>query len=336
MTSRPLPPNNTTSDGNTGTTSEKKIEANRKNAQFSTGPTSVEGKGKSSRNASKHGLLIKDVVITTRANKEDQAEFDALLAELRECYGPIDLAEDLLVRELAVSYWRSARALRCERADITCTGTAAPEQSEVSEMEVTILTLTPAAEAYHSLLRSSRGIRFLLRKAEQAQDEVKISNSVSAELLRWLAPEQNWAQIAYSGEALLAALEKETEELTARKGMVERAESDWSNDQRERSAIPSKEVLDRIHRYETSNVRHRYRVEKRLEQLQARPRENAKTNSGRNSDAESPQDTEFCETKPTVSDDEGLRKGPHSVGLVEQTSEDITTPPFETGVTGGD
>jgi hypothetical protein len=336
MASKPSLPNNTTSDGNTGTTSEKKIEANRKNAQFSTGPTSVEGKGKSSRNASKHGLLIKDVVITTRANKEDQAEFDALLAELRECYGPIDLAEDLLVRELAVSYWRSARALRCERADVTCTGTAAPEQSEVSEMEVTILTLTPAAEAYHSLLRSSRGIRFLLRKAEQAQDEVKISNSVSAELLRWLAPEQNWAQIAYSGEALLAALEKETEELTARKGMVERAESEWTNDQRERSAIPSKAVLDRIHRYETSNVRHRYRVEKRLEQLQGRPRENAKINSGRNSDPESPEDTQFCETKPTGCDDEGLRKGPHSVGLAEQTSEDIATSPVETEVTGGD
>jgi hypothetical protein len=336
MTSRPSPPNNTTSDGNTGTTSEKKIEANRKNAQFSTGPTSVEGKVKSSRNASKHGLLIKDVVITTRANKEDQTEFDALLAELRECYGPIDIAEDLLVREPAVSYWRSARALRCERADVTCAGTAAPDQSEPSEVEVAILTLAPAAEAYHSLLRSSRGIRFLLRKAEQARDEVKISNSVSAELCRWLAPGQNWAQIAYSGEALLAALENETEELTARKGIVERAESEWSNDQRERSAIPSKEVLDRIHRYETSNVRHRYRVEKRLEQLQARPRENAKTNSGRNSDTESPQDTQFCETKPTGSDDEGLRKGPRSVGLSEQTSEYIATSPVETEVTGGD
>jgi hypothetical protein len=30
------------------------------------------------------GLLIKEVVITTRDNKEDEAEFDGLLAEMRE------------------------------------------------------------------------------------------------------------------------------------------------------------------------------------------------------------------------------------------------------------
>ena len=38
-------------------------------------------------------------------------------------------------------------------------------------------------------------------------------------------------------------------------------------------------MLDRINRYETTNVRHRYRVEARLEQLQARQRENGKMNS---------------------------------------------------------
>src|SRR6266478_3588739 len=187
------PLNNPRPEINAPSPSQKKIEANQHNAQLSTGPRSVEGKMTSSRNASKHGLLIKDVVISVRANKEDQTEFDALLAELRECYGPIDIAEDLLVRELAVSYWRSARALRCERGDVTCAG-AAPNQSELSEVEVAILTLEPAADAYHSLLRSSRGIRFLLRKAEKARDEGKVSNSISTELRRWLAPEPNWAR----------------------------------------------------------------------------------------------------------------------------------------------
>src|SRR5216683_2778444 len=190
------PLNNLRPEINAPSPSQKKIEANQRNAQLSTGPRSVEGKKTSSHNASKHGLLIKDVVISVRANKEDQTEFDALLAELRECYGPIDIAEDLLVRELAVSYWKSARALRCERADVTCAGAAAPDQSELSEVEVAILTLEPAADAYHSLLRSSRGIRFLLRKAEQARDEAKVSNSISTELRRWLAPEPNLARTA--------------------------------------------------------------------------------------------------------------------------------------------
>jgi len=73
------------------------------------------------------------------------------------------------------------------------------------------------------------------------------------------------------------------------------------------------------------NLRHRYKVEARLEQLQARRRENAKVNSGKGTNAESAQDTELCETKPTGSDD-GLCKVPHGVGLAGQTSEDIATP----------
>jgi hypothetical protein len=90
-------------------------------------------------------------------------------------------------------------------------------------------------------------------------------------------------------------------------------------------AIPSKEALDRIYRYETGNHRHRYKAEARLDQLQARRRENAKVNSGKGSNAESLQDTEFCETKPTGTDD-GVCKVPHSVGLAGQTSDDIATP----------
>ena len=109
-------------DKDIGTTSQKKVEANRQNAQLSTGPTSAEGKKTSSRNASTHGLLVKDVVITNRGDMENQAEFDDLLAEMRNFYSPVGIAEDLLVRELTISYWRSARALRCERGDVTCAG----------------------------------------------------------------------------------------------------------------------------------------------------------------------------------------------------------------------
>ena len=116
--SKPLLPGDISSDGNAGTTSQKKIEANRQNARLSPGPTSVEGKKTSSRNAAKHGLLTKDIVITARGNKEDQAEFDALLAEMREYCKPQGIAEDLLVREIAISYWKSARALRCEEESL--------------------------------------------------------------------------------------------------------------------------------------------------------------------------------------------------------------------------
>jgi hypothetical protein len=305
MASESLAVNKIPLNGNTETTSQKKVEANRRNAQLSTGPTSAEGKKTSSRNASKHGLLVKDVVITTRDNKEDQAEFDSLLAEMRDFYSPVGIAEDLLVREMTISYWRSARALRCERGHVTCAG-AAPHESELSEMEIAILACSNfKVDAYNSLLETSRGLAFLLRKIKEAQDEVRVSGSLSTELGRWLPPEKSWKQIFPLGKKhILAALEKEAEELAAKKRQVEEDGSQWRNDGRGRSAIPSKDVLDIIHRYETSNVRHRYRVETRFDQLQARRRGNAKANSGGYSDAESSQDTQFCETKPTGSSGE--------------------------------
>src|SRR5207245_1575648 len=45
------------------TTSDKQIEANRRNAEKSTGPTSPEGKFAVRLNALKHGLLARETVI---------------------------------------------------------------------------------------------------------------------------------------------------------------------------------------------------------------------------------------------------------------------------------
>src|SRR5439155_23624218 len=119
-------PNNTRVDMNAGKTSPAKIEANRRNAQFSSGPKSPEGKKIVAGNARKHCLLAKDLVIVTGAGKEDQGHFDDLLSQLCDCYQPVGMAEDLCVQELAASYWKSARALRCERGEVTRASTIRP------------------------------------------------------------------------------------------------------------------------------------------------------------------------------------------------------------------
>ena len=117
-------------------------------------------------------------------------------------------------------------------------------------------------------------------KIEQARDEVEACGSLSTELRRWLAPAKNWDRLSYLGKKhLLAALEEETEDLTEKQCQFEMDELQWRNDSRDCSAIPPKEALDRIHRYETSNVRHRYQVEKMLQELQARRKENEKAAS---------------------------------------------------------
>ena len=182
-----------------------------------------------------------------------------------------------------------------------------------------------AADAYHSLLESSRGIKFLLGKVEQARKEMETSNSLSSELRHWLPPKQNWHRIVRSGKKpLLEALEKEIEELTAlEKHNIERRKM-----RSDCSAIPSTE-LDRIIRYETSNVRHRYKVETRLERLQGQRRDR-KLNSEKDSGGENSQGPEFCETKPNgrASDE----RAPQGVGLPEQGPHELITPAIKVDI----
>ncbi|MBU8933717.1 MAG: hypothetical protein KOO62_06885 [candidate division Zixibacteria bacterium] len=101
-----------------GNVSQKQIEANRRNAQFSTGPKTDEGKQCVRFNALKHGLLARTIVAPSRNNHETQAAFDNLLGAFREELRPEGLIEEMLVEEIAVCYWRQQRAIRVEAGEI--------------------------------------------------------------------------------------------------------------------------------------------------------------------------------------------------------------------------
>ena len=64
--------------------SERRIQANRKNALRSTGPKTARGKQLVARNATKHGILAREVVITAGDGEENLAEFQALVERLWE------------------------------------------------------------------------------------------------------------------------------------------------------------------------------------------------------------------------------------------------------------
>jgi hypothetical protein len=81
------------------------VAANQANSKLSTGPTSAEGKARSSRNSFKHGLYSKQLVLPD----EDPAELDSLRASLRAEHEPINTTEDMLVNDLAENFWRLRR-----------------------------------------------------------------------------------------------------------------------------------------------------------------------------------------------------------------------------------
>lgn len=98
--------------------SERRIVANRRNALRSTGPRTAKGRKTVSRNALKHGLLAREVVITGGDGKESQQEFDALVAQVQEHYRPLGAMEEMLVEKIVTCWWRLARVHRAEMGEI--------------------------------------------------------------------------------------------------------------------------------------------------------------------------------------------------------------------------
>src|ERR1700687_1228242 len=84
----------------------KQIEANRRNALKSTGPTTPEGKERSRRNAVRHGLTAETVI----AALEDAEDYQAFEAAVIADYDAESAVERELVLRLASVLWRLRRA----------------------------------------------------------------------------------------------------------------------------------------------------------------------------------------------------------------------------------
>ena len=88
--------------------SERKIQANRRNALRSTGPKTARGKRTVASNAIKYGFLARQVVIEYGDGKETIEDFDDLAERLCEHYKPVGVAEESLVQTIAACWWRTA------------------------------------------------------------------------------------------------------------------------------------------------------------------------------------------------------------------------------------
>ena len=119
------PPNNNSSGrpsigspGRKRPASERRTQANRRNALRSTGPITERGKRTVARNAIKHGVLAREVVIAAGDRKEDLSEFHDFVERLCEQYDPVGVVEESLVQIIATCLWRKARVIRAENGEI--------------------------------------------------------------------------------------------------------------------------------------------------------------------------------------------------------------------------
>ena len=79
-----------------------------------TGPRTEQGKKRSSRNATKHGVFSEVVVLKS----ESRIEYDRLLTGLLETWQPEGTLEEFLVEKMAAIVWRQRRLLLAEGAEI--------------------------------------------------------------------------------------------------------------------------------------------------------------------------------------------------------------------------
>ena len=91
-------------------TSDKQIEANRRNALKSTGPKTPEGKAAVRLNAVRHGLLSRETLLPG----EDEEALRELGQNLRAELQPVGELENHLVDRLVSACWRLRRLRRVE------------------------------------------------------------------------------------------------------------------------------------------------------------------------------------------------------------------------------
>jgi hypothetical protein len=101
--------------------SQKRIEANRRNAQKSTGPRTAEGKAASSRNATTHGLSSLDRNPLSPGcflKIEDANDFKGLLEEYITTYRPQHRDEFDLLAQAVYAYWLQQRGWAAQAAQL--------------------------------------------------------------------------------------------------------------------------------------------------------------------------------------------------------------------------
>ena len=98
--------------------SEKRQQANRKNALKATGPRTARGKSMSRLNAAKHGLTSKHLFLNPGYDDDEMQRFDELFGQLIAELQPVGILESKFVEKIAECFIRAERSRRCEVGEI--------------------------------------------------------------------------------------------------------------------------------------------------------------------------------------------------------------------------
>jgi hypothetical protein len=124
------------------------LEASRANGTRSHGPKTAEGKARSSKNATTHGLTARWLVL----NAENPSGYDEVVAKLIAKFEPADEVELDFIEEMAVSYWRQRRAWVIESDTLNRQIEIQNEQNSVAGISTAFSALANNGKALSLLL----------------------------------------------------------------------------------------------------------------------------------------------------------------------------------------
>jgi len=160
--------------------SQSQIDANRINAQKSTGPRTPEGKARSRRNGLLHGLTAK----TCMLDGEDPEGLTDLEDAIREKYDPQDTEEDFLVERMAKARCRYNRIMPLEAAifNIRLTVDQAPKEvvAALSQEGQRAWAYLRDANGGNALSKLSRYETALLREYDRSRQELEKLQKIRA------------------------------------------------------------------------------------------------------------------------------------------------------------
>jgi len=163
-------------------TTDAQIQANRRNAQHSTGPRTARGKAIASRNNTRHGLCSSSPVIP---RAEDPDEWEQHRAETIAGLAPATHLQHVLAERIALILWRLGRVTRYER-DVT----AQSQQRAPDDLDSIIATRNlGAGDPQHDLAetRASYNEARRLVRALPALDDLDDDLHISDRLARTIA-----------------------------------------------------------------------------------------------------------------------------------------------------
>jgi hypothetical protein len=155
-------------------TSVAQLNANRLNAQRSTGPRTEAGKAASRFNALQFGIEARSLVIPG----EDPAELAALALEYHQQFDPADALERFLVDTLVRDDWNRRRYTRIE-AQVLQLSLAGPDAAAASPLDA--ITGKAAQLIYRRLASAERSYFRALKELHRAQRERKAREAQAEE-----------------------------------------------------------------------------------------------------------------------------------------------------------